>query len=415
MKKFISFQEALDLINASVPTMDAENLPLHLLPGRVLAADVFSKVDSPSLHTSLKDGYAVVAQDLSLATNRQPVRLKVLGRVTAGDKTVYKVERGLSVKVLTGAPIPEGADAVLPEEFCRSENEDILCLDTTQAGRNVLEKGTDIRIGEKIAGKGEILSPPLLGLLASAGWSRASAYKTPRVSIIATGDEVLAPGQPLKKGKLYASNLVEISSWLTRWGIEYRVNIVPDSSEAIERAVLDDLPYVDAYVTSGGAWGSERDLVIKVLDHLKWDGIFHRSRMGPGKAVGFGLLEQKPFFSLPGGPPSNEMAFLQLALPAILSMAGHRGTLFPIVPASLEGAVKGQLEWTNFVPANVFMKQNEFWAKPIKQKSRLQGMAKKDAIIIIPEDSDGFLTGETILVQILETSFFSNLFPGTRC
>jgi molybdopterin molybdotransferase len=290
---------------------------------------------------------------------------------------------------------------VLSREFCHKRDDEIYCFNTAEPGRNIFGKGADIRAGEIIASKGEVLSPALIGLLASAGLKEIRVYKSPHVAVIATGDEVVAPGAPLTEGKLYASNLVEICSWLSLFGLSFRTELAPDSRKAIVSTILEQLPHVDAFITSGGAWGSERDLIIRVLESLNWQGIYHRVRMGPGKAVGFGLLEKKPFFCLPGGPPSNEMAFLQLALPGLLTMQGYRHPPFLSVQARLTETVSGDKDWTQFVHARIEEGKDVFAVHPIKQESRLQSMARKDALIVIPEGCKGLPRGEVIQVQLL--------------
>ncbi|MFC1825530.1 molybdopterin molybdotransferase MoeA [Thermodesulfobacteriota bacterium] len=401
MKTFIGYTEALALTKSMVPLMKSEVLPLDRLTGEILAEDIVSKVDSPSVNCSLRDGYAIHASDLSGAAPKKPVHLKLAGSITAGKLSDLSVSHGQTVKITTGAPIPSGADAVIADEFCRKEGDEILCFRGMEPSRNVLRRGTDIGCGQTVVGQGERLSPPAIGLLASAGLDQALVYASPRVAVIATGDEIVAPGHPLPKGKLYASNLVEICSWLTLLGLPFELEVVPDRREDIKAAITRLQPHVDAYVTSGGAWGSERDLMINVLDELDWQGIYHRVRMGPGKAVGFGLLAENPFFCLPGGPPSNEVAFLQLALPGLMAMKGYRHPLFPVLSLSLTESVRGDQEWTQFIHARRVTQKGQIAVQPIRQGSRLRSMAEKEALIIIPEGCEGFVEGENVEIQIL--------------
>jgi molybdopterin molybdotransferase len=221
------------------------------------------------------------------------------------------------------------------------------------------------------------------------------------VAVIATGDEIVAPGKPLPEGKLYASNMVEICSWLSLLGLDYKTQLVSDRKEDIANAVTKHMPDVDLFITTGGAWGSEKDLILDVVEKLNWRGLYHRVRMGPGKPVGFGLLQNKPFFFLPGGPPSNEMAFLQLAIPALLKMTGGDPVLFPLGSARLAAAVSGNKRWTDFVHARLENREGQLWVLPAKLKSGLQSMARKEALIIIPEDREEISAGETINIQTL--------------
>ena len=404
MKTFIGFKEALDLTLASVPICATEILPLSQLTGRILAEDIVAQVDCPSLSTSRKDGYAVSSKDLSAASHQNPVKLNLVGSLTAGDPSKLKISSGQMVRVTTGAPLPDGADAVLSEEFCQPSKNEFVALNTAAAGRNIQQKGRDIRKGETVASKGDKLVPALIGFLAAAGHDSATVYKSPKLAVIATGDEVLLPGEPLSTGKLYASNLVEICSWLSILGISYKTELVPDRKEEIENAINKHLPEVDGFLTSGGAWGSERDLIIDVVKSMNWQGVYHRVRMGPGKPVGFGLLGAKPFFLLPGGPPSNEMAFIQLAMPALLKMKSDHELFFPLTTARLAATVYGKKDWTDFVHARLELRNKELIVHPARLQSGLRSMARKEALIIIPEDREKITEGEPIEIQLMTSS-----------
>ena len=401
MKTFIGFKEALDITLASVAEGPTEVLPLDRLTGRILAENISSRVDCPSVSSSRKDGYAVQSQDLAEASEKNPVRLNVVGSLAAGQSAAIKINSGQAVRITTGAGLPEGADAVLSEEFCRRDGDEIAATNTADSGRNILPRGKDIKRNEPVAGTGSKLTPAVIGLLAAAGHDSACVYSLPKVGVIATGDEVVAPGLPLPEGKLYASNMIEICSWLSMLGLDYRSELVSDRKKDISSTISRHLPEVDFFLTSGGAWGSEKDLILEVVEELGWQGLYHRVRMGPGKPVGFGLLQNKPFFFLPGGPPSAEMAFLQLAIPALLKMTGAHPILFPFATARLGETVNGKKKWTDFVHARLEKQDGQLLVHPAKLPSALQSMARKDALIIIPEDRDELTAGENIIIQLL--------------
>lgn len=399
MKTFIGFEEALRSTLSRVPVLEAETVPLERMSGRVLARDLFSKVDNPSADVSLKDGFAVRSDDLP--PSEKGPSLSVRGAVAAGFAGESTLSRGEAVRIATGAPLPSGSDAVLSEEFADRRGESILCLKRVRPGQNVLKKGADIRAGERAARKGEQLTPALIGLLASAGLREAEVHRAPRVAVIGTGDELTAPGLPLERGRLYASNAVEICAWLSLFKIPFQMDLAGDEEEAVVSILQRRLPDADAFVTSGGVWGSERDLMIQILERLGWEKAYHRVRMGPGKAVAFGLLEGRPFFCLPGGPPSNEMAFLQLALPAILAMQGIRRLPFPTAQARLEEEVRGERSWTQFIHAGLSRKEDALLVRPKPLKSRLQSMARKEALIVIPEGRETLKKTEQITIQLM--------------
>jgi molybdopterin molybdotransferase len=401
MQTFIGFKDALDLTLSNVSAGKKEYLPLNRLTGRILAEDVVARVDCPSVSSSRKDGYAVISSDVSDASRRAPVTLKVVGHLVAGTLCELNIEPGQAVRITTGAPLPGGANAVLSEEFCRREKNSIIAYKTAEAGRNIHVRGRDIRHGETVAEKGVKLTPAKIGFLAAAGLDGALVYHSPKVSVIATGDEVVLPGEPLGKGQLYASNLVALCAWFSLMGLEYTAQRVSDRKDDLKDAILKILPDADAIITSGGAWGSERDLILDVVRALNWRGIYHRVRMGPGKPVGFGLVEKKPFFCLPGGPPSNEMAFLQLVIPALLKIKGDNPVFFPVAAARLAESVRGKKDWTDFIHARLEYRQDELWVHPALSKSSLQSMAAKEALIVIPEGRQNLSAGEVINIQLM--------------
>ncbi|MBU2549734.1 MAG: molybdopterin molybdotransferase MoeA [Proteobacteria bacterium] len=402
MRRNIGFREALDLVLEHVPTCGSEEEQLIGLSGRVLAEDVLARVDSPLLDVSLKDGYAVRSEDVAVAGPDRPVALELIRCQVAGDLPGGKLAAGQAVRVTTGAPLPPGAEAVLAGEFARERNGVVTCHRDAGPGRNVLAGGTDVKAGQVVARRGERLHPASIGLLAAAGLDRVRVTGLPRVQVIGTGDEVVFPGRPLPPGKLYASNIVETAAWLNHFGLTAcRVSTVPDRLETIRAAVEEDFENTDVFLSSGGAWSSERDLVVKLLDSLGWTGIFHRVRLGPGKAAGFGLLQGRPFFILPGGPPSHEAAFLLLALPGLLAMTGRRGPVFPRLPARLAEDVEGQADWTQVVHAKVEAGPDGLVARPVKAASRLSSMAGKNALFLLPEGNIRLAAGCVVEVEFL--------------
>jgi molybdopterin molybdotransferase len=195
--------------------------------------------------------------------------------------------------------------------------------------------------------------------------------------------------------------VVEICSWLSLFNISYQTEHVPDQKEEIQSTIVKQLNHVDAFVTSGGAWGSKRDLIMKVLDDLGWHGVYHKVKMRPGKGVGFGFLEERPFFMLPGAPSANEMAFMQLALPGLLSMEGWSRSPFPLVRACAGEAIHGDKDWTQFFDAHFTIGKDGAMVKPIRQESRLRAMAQKEALMVLPEGCAMMKEGEETNIQLV--------------
>jgi len=397
----ISFDEALKSTLDHIQPLGSEPSGLESLAGRVAAKEVLAKVYSPSIDASLKDGYAVHSSDIVHATPDAPVPLRLLGRAAAGEGWEGEVLPGTAVRILSGAPIPEGATSVVAEEFTRREGDTILIWADSHEGRNILQRGSDVCKGQRLLDAGEVLQPERIGLLAAAGVDHVEVRKRPHVGVVATGDEVIAPGRTPHDGQLFASNLVALAAWCRRFGMRVETQVAKDDAHAIAAALQVALRGNDALLTSGGAWKGDRDLVVHVLDQLGWTKVYHRVKIGPGKAVGFGMLGRKPVFCLPGGPPSNQMAFLQLALPGLLALSGRRVPELPRLPAQLSKEVHGQVDWTQFIYGRLERTEDFMIFHPLKMPSRLQMMAHADAILCIPEGVETIPAGAAVCVQTL--------------
>jgi len=399
--QFISFTTALQLTLDAITPLEQETVSVFNLINRVVVNDLFSLVNSPESDVSLKDGYAVLSSDISHASFDKSVKLRVIGAIPAGGQFDGEVSSGSIVRIWSGAGIPAGADAVLSEEFARLRDDWVVVTAHAEPGRNILRKGADIQLGQRLVSAGTLVSRPAqIGLLAAAGHSHVPVVRRPRVAIIATGDEVIAPGQVLDKGKIYASNLLTLSAWCSLHRFSSDVWVVKDEPEAIRARLSEAVPAHDAILTSGGAWQGDRDLVVRLLDQLGWQKVYHWVRMGPGKAVGFGLWHGKPVFCLPGGPPSNQMAFIQLALPGLQKLAGYRRPGLPLVKAKLTQSVNGQQDWTEFLEGRFEDADDGVLFRPFKLLSRLQTLAVTEGILKIPEGTTQLQAGSVVQVQL---------------
>jgi molybdopterin molybdotransferase len=402
---YVGYREAFDLICANITTAGTEELPLAAGAGRITAVDITAAESYPSADVSLKDGYAIISGDIKDALPDKPVRLRVTGSVYAGPNFKGKVTRGNAIKICSGGRIPPGAEAVIAIEFTEEagENEILVKADSAK-GRNILKAGAEIKAGEIIVKKGGKLLPGYLGLAAAAGINTVTVYRRPQLAIIGVGDEVVAPGEQLNPGQLYASNLVTMEAWLSSFGIACTASVVEDNEAAIKKEFKKYFNKVDVILTSGGAWGSERDLVCGVLNKLGWHELFHHVRMGPGKGIAFGIWDGKPVFCLPGGPASNEMAFIQLALPGVLRASGDTEHPLQTVNAELLEDVNGRHHaWTEFKDAELKRDADgKYKVKLYKHRSRLQAIASANSLICKPEGKLNLKAGETVKVQRLE-------------
>jgi molybdopterin molybdotransferase len=401
---YVGYKEAFDLISNNIGPVGTEKLPLALSVGRIASEDIVARVSYPSNDVSLKDGFAIISGDIEKASAEQPVRLKITGSVYAGSKFEGEVKRGTAVKVCSGAPIPRGAEAVVSIELCEEVSPGVVMVKADAGkGRNILTAGKEVTAGATIVKKGERLLPGFLGLAAAAGIHEARVYRRPKVAIVGVGDEVVAPGENLSPGQLYASNLVTMEAWLASFGMACAASVVKDNVAEIKKELSRCCDDADVILTSGGAWGSERDLVIGALAKLEWRQIFHHVRMGPGKGIAFGLWRERPVFCLPGGPASNEMAFVQLALPGVLRMAGDTRHPLQAVSARLMENVTGRHHaWTEFKDAVLSRDSGgDYTVKLYRDRSRLQAIASANGLICIPEGKESLKNGETVPVQIL--------------
>ncbi len=376
--------------------MNREMIPVNESVGRINASEVHSLVDSPSADVSVKDGYAVISDEIANASTDNPVFLRVVSSAAAGENAQHDVSSGLTVRVMSGAVLPRGANAVLAEEFTRIHGELIEALASAHDGRNILARGGDVQAGELLAKPHQELTPSVVGLMVAGGITEVEVFRRPKVTLLGIGDEILLPGAEQKHGAIYASNVALQEAWLSSHGLSSDINVCGDSVHEIAESVDLLTESADILVTSGGAWKSERDIVVKVLESLGWDLLFHRVRMGPGKAVAMVKRSSKVVFCLPGGPPSNEVAFLTIVLPALLRMSGSACFPYPKLSGRITEELTGQKDWTQIIHCHVSRDQEEFRLEPLRMKRRLVSMARAGGFCMIPEGTDRIPAGSVV-------------------
>ncbi|MGD8252014.1 MAG: molybdopterin molybdotransferase MoeA [Desulfobacterales bacterium] len=400
----IGLDDALRLTLERISPMAPNAIDLSDGVDRIVSQTVRARVDSPSVDASLRDGYAVVASDVSGAAPSTPVCLRVAGRMAPGGREDMEVLSGTTVRVLTGAKIPSGANAVIPDEFTERKGAKVWIRGGAVPGRHILPKGADISGGEPVAVPGDRLTPGRIGLLTAAGHCRILVTGRPLVAVVATGDEVVAPGLPLAEGKLYASNLSTISAWCRRLGMDTRCSVARDDPGALLSTLQTALSTSDALITTGGAWTGDRDRVARTLNRLDWTLVFHHVRIGPGKGVGFGMHSEKPVFILPGGPPSCLMGFLQIALPGLMRLSGVSSPGLSRARLRLAENLAGRSrDWTQFRFGTIETDNGMPLFRPLGRGSRLQSMAEAQAVVAIPEGVTQFPAGTVVSAQMLES------------
>jgi molybdopterin molybdotransferase len=400
---YTGFEEALTLVYANTGPVATDKLPIISCPGYVSAENVPALVDSPPYNASLKDGFAVKSQDITKASPQHPVELSLVGSVFAGANFEGHLLSGQTVKVCTGAPIPVEADAVVSAELCDEKGKNI-CFNTgANKGKNIIPAGEDVKVGQTAVKKGQVILPARLAFIAAAGITHLKVYRKPRFAIISIGDELVMPGLKLKEGQIYASNSVNIGAWLSLYNIPFVTVTSADDIEYIKKELMDLSQEADVIITNGGVMHSERDLIIGILDDLGWDMKFRHVRMGPGKATSFGIWQNKPVFCFSGGPTSNGIAFLQLALPGIFNMIGLTGSPLLTTTARLTRDVKGRNKsWTEFEEARlVYEAVGQLSVTPLSEKSRLKSMAEAECLFCKPEGVESLYRDQIVSVQLL--------------
>jgi len=353
----IQLEEAVERILAALPAPVAEEIPLTEADGRILTGRILSPVDLPNFDNSAVDGYAVRAEDVKAVTTTAPVRLRVIGKVAAGETCANLVGAGECVRLFTGSPLPAGADAVVMQEDTASDRDDsgaILINDSVKPWENIRLRGVDVKRGDALAEPGAKLHAGILSLLSAAGVGRLRAGQRPTVSLLATGSELTEPGQRLAPGKIYESNRVAMASLVRSTGAVANVlPLVADTPEATRAALARAFETAEFVVTSGGVSVGELDFVKSSFEQLGGRIEFWKIVMRPGKPFVFGRWREKFLFGLPGNPVSAFVTLLLLVRPALLRWQGAGDVSLPSHPGLLTEAVTNRGERRHFLRVKV--------------------------------------------------------------
>lgn len=370
--------------------------------GRVLAEDVISEVDVPPFDRSAVDGYAVRAVDTFGASELKPVNLRILGLVDIGVASKLNVGKGAAIKIMTGASLPKGSDAVVMVEHTRAKGKNIAVSAPVTPGKNVSEKGEDVKAGEVVLERGCLLRPQDVGMLASIGKTLVRVSRMPEVAILATGSELRKPSERLGRAEVTDINSYSLAAAVERsGGLSHRLGIVPDGSEELKQALRKAISY-DMVLASGGSSVGEHDIVPDVIADLG-ELMFHGVAIRPGGPTAFGIIKSKPIFALPGFPVSSLIAFDMLVGPALRQMQGlpaDRG--YPKVWARLARKVSSTLGRADIARVRIRSKEGELLADPIRVtgSSVLSSMTKADGFVIVPEDVEGLDEGKIVEVEL---------------
>mgnify|MGYP004709294697 FL=1 len=345
-EKLIPLEDAQSIVLAHVNPTELVDIPVWQAAGLPLAADAVADIDISPFANSAMDGYAVRSADLAHACGDAPVTLDVIGHEAAGHVFDGAIGEGETVRIMTGAPVPEGADAVVKYEIVEvlegdgNEGSCVSFSAPAKVGENVRSAGEEAHAGDVVMHAGEVVAPAGAGLLASAGYANVKVHAAPRVGIISLGTELVAPSKMPARGQIRDSNSSALMAEALDAGAEpVFYGIAPDDEQAISDLLHRAVQECDFVITSGGASAGDYDYVTALV-HREGEVLFDRISMRPGKAITFGLLDGKPYLGLSGNPAAAYVGFEMLARPAIRKMRGFAPSARPVQQATLTHAVK---------------------------------------------------------------------------
>jgi molybdopterin molybdotransferase len=377
-------------------------LPLTEAHGCVSAEDVVATESFPAFASSAMDGFAVRSADVADATPERPAELKVVGRALIGYRPEVTVGGGEAVAIATGAPIPAGADTIVPIENAEVHGEVVHLFEAAASGRHVRPVGEDVAEGTVLVERGKRLGAPELGLLANAGFPTPLVHPRPRVVVLSTGDELITPTETPEFGQIRDSNAYTIFGALREVGaMPVLAGIVKDDADSLKETVLDYLIQADAFISSGGVSVGERD-VVKAAFFKRGDIDFYKVAMQPGMPQGFGQIEGKPYFGLPGNPVSVFVSFELFVRPAMLTMMGRTQVERPQVMATLGADVsgpKGKMQYARVVVE----RGDEGWvATPTggRGSNLISTVARANGLAMVPPGTETAAAGSQVQVMV---------------
>ena len=406
-RKLLTLDEAKKVLaqHFTPKPLGIEEVSLLDAHNRVLAEDVKADLDIPPFHRSTVDGYAVKAENTFGAEESKPVKLKICGTVNIGELPKIKVAHGEAAEIVTGAPLPEGADAVVMFEHTERKNDELYVYDAVAKDENVMKAGADIRKGETILKAGQLLGSKEIGVLAALGKAKIKVYKAPCVAVLSTGAEITEPGAELLPGKIYDINAYSLSAAVIECGGKpLYLGVFPDDATELQKTLKHALASADVVLTSGGVSVGPTDVMPKTLDSLGKPGVIVCGiTIKPGKPTTIALVNGKPVFSLPGHPTSALLVFHLLARPIIQHMAGLRQRKISKVKALASARMFPAKGRRTFVMVKLKRDEsNRLLAEPVPTglSGAITTMAKADGFVEIPENQQFVDENEEVVVYL---------------
>jgi molybdopterin molybdotransferase len=402
-----SVDEHLAAVLAGVAPLPPIEMPLLEAHGCVLTDDVVAPVDLPRFDNSAMDGYAVRVSDVANASPAAPVRLSVLGDVAAGTPpAAYRVDPSVTVRIMTGAPVPDGADAVVPVEWTDGGVRTVAVTRGPLPGEHVRRRGEDVTAGDVVLRGGIRLGPAQLGLLAGIGFARVRVRPRPRVVVVSTGSELVEPGQAVAPGQICESNSYLLTAAARDAGaIAFRVGIIPDDASRLLGILEDQLSRADVLITTGGVSVGAYDVVKEVLLRLGTVR-FDRVAMQPGMPQGFGTLgpDSVPIFTLPGNPVSAYVSFEVFVRPALRRLLGVEPLHRPAVRAVCAEPVTSPPGKRRYLRAWAEGADGTWTVRAVGGRGShlTRDLAAANALIVVPEPIGDLAAGDKVDVLLLE-------------
>ncbi len=414
MKTMISVEEALKRILDSISPLGLEKVNILDALGRVVGEDIHAGRDIPPKDNSAMDGYALRAEDTRGTAAERPVRFEVVEEIPAGTVPQKRIGPGQAARIMTGAPIPEGADAVVRMEDTRKEGTIVAVFVEAKKGQDIRRAGEDVQQGEKVISRGEIIRPAEVGMLASLGRSFILVYQRPLVAVVATGDELVDIDETPSPWKIISSNSYSLAALVLECGaIPLQIGIARDRREDLI-AKFRDAMRADLIVSSGGVSVGDYDLVKEIMKEVGNRMQFWQIAMRPGRPLAFGTLGDVPIVGLPGNPVSSMVSFEQFIRPAILKMMGHKNLFRRTVLARIVEGIEKKKGVRHFIRARIRWDGESYTVVTTGDQGSgiLKSMVRANGLIILPEGAATVGAGEKVMVQLLDNSLEWTPEPG---
>jgi molybdopterin molybdotransferase len=397
--------KAREIVLGQTRTLPAVQVSILESLDRILAEDVVSGENIPPFNNSAMDGFAVLAGDIQGASADKPVELKIIDNVPAGKVSGNKVTSGTAIKIMTGAQIPEGADAVVRMEDTGQEEDLAYIFCEIHAGQNIRLSGEDIKKDEVVLRHGSLITPAEIGVMASLGKSRVGVIRQPKVAVLATGDELVETDEPLSAGKIRNSNSYTLFGQVLACKAQpVMLGIARDKKEELEAKIREGLKVADVILTTGGVSVGEHDFVKDVLAEIGADLKFWGVAQKPGKPLAFWTLGEKLIFGLPGNPVAVMVTFEEYVRPALLKMMGRMNLFRPEVEASLTHERKKKSGRAEFIRVKIENLDGKHYATSTGAQGSgiLKSMTLANGLAVIPAETKTLKAGDLVKVHLID-------------